>query len=230
MGLSLQFLTNVTRRMPAVIAAQLRAEGFDIRDHEVQTAMTCCAEYLSSRPGASCHLLVPEAMRPLFDGLNIDDETPDFVVIADIGEGFNFANLNRAFLMLRRGADLVVPQKNLFWFDVSGPKLDSGSFLLGLEAASGKQALVTGKPSAAFFQRALWRAQCRADQVLVIGDDVSTDIRGARALGARSVLLGTGKYRSGDETHPQDSPDHFLSDLSGLSDLLLSLTRGEPRP
>lgn len=31
MGLSLQFLTNVTRRMPAVIAAQLRAEGFDIR-------------------------------------------------------------------------------------------------------------------------------------------------------------------------------------------------------
>lgn len=219
-GLQLQFLTNTTGRMPGAIAADLRTLGFAVEDAEVQTAMTCCAEYLRAQPDVRCHLLVPAAMRGLFDMIVEDDERPDIVVIADIGEEFNFHVLNRAFLMLRAGAALVVPQKNLFWFDSDGPKLDSGAFLLGLEAASGRQALVTGKPSPAFFERAMQRTGCAPAEVLVIGDDLTTDVRGARAAGAFSALVATGKYRPGDELDQADRPHAFIRDLTGLPALL----------
>lgn len=219
-GFSVRFLTNITGRKPALIAAELQEHGLAIEGHEIQTATTACVEYLQSRPGITCHLIVPPAVQSMFEGIATDDREPDVVVISDIGEQFNFQVLNRAFLMLRAGAELVAPQKGLFWFDHDGPKLDCGSFIVGLEAATGKEAIVTGKPAELFFQRALAHVRCRADEVLVIGDDVGTDVRGAAAIGATSVLVGTGKYTPGAESTGATRPDHFLASLELLPGLL----------
>jgi HAD superfamily hydrolase (TIGR01458 family) len=222
-GLALRFLTNITGREPASIAAELKQQGFAIESHEIQTATTACVEYLKSRPGLTCHLIVPSAIRPLFNGIAIDDQNPYVVVIGDIGAQFNFEILNRAFLMLRAGAELVAPQKGLFWFDRDGPKLDCGSFIVGLEAASGKTAIVTGKPAELFFERALAHVGCRADEALVIGDDVSTDVLGAARIGAHSALVGTGKYTPGAELSEGGRPDYFLPTLTQLPTLLDAL-------
>lgn len=91
---------------------------------------------------------------------------------------------------------------------------------MGLEAATGREAVVTGKPSRTFFERALERAACTAAQTLVVGDDVGTDMRGARAVGAASALVATGKYLGGDEARAEDRPDHFLRSLGELARLL----------
>jgi HAD superfamily hydrolase (TIGR01458 family) len=220
LGLAVRFLTNTTSRGPAQIASDLRSRGFVIEEDEIQTAATACVEYLKSRPGITCHLIMPSSVRPMFDGIATDEREPDVVVICDIGEHFNFQVLNEAFLMLRAGAELVAPQKGLFWFDQDGPKLDCGSFIVGLEAATGKEATVTGKPSALFFQRALARVGCSASEALIVGDDINTDVLGARRVGARSLLVGTGKYTSGAELGDAIRPDYFLPTLEQLPQLL----------
>jgi len=219
-GLVVRFLTNTTSRGADQIAAELQSLGLTIEGDEIQTATTVCVEYLKSRPGITCHLIVPASIRPVFDGIAINEKEPDVVVISDIGEQFNFQVLNQAFLMLRAGAELVVPQKGLFWFDRDGPKLDCGSFIVGLEAATGKEATVTGKPSELFFQRALTHAGCRANEALIIGDDISTDVLGAKRVGARSLLVGTGKYTLGAERNNAIRPDYFLPTLEQLPRLL----------
>lgn len=224
-GLAVRFLTNITGRSPDLIAADLQSQGLAIEGQEIQTATTACVEYLQSRPGITCHLIVPPSVRPMFDGIAIDDQAPDVVVISDIGEQFNFQVLNRAFLMLRTGADLVAPQKGLFWFDHDGPKLDCGSFIVGLEAATGKEATVTGKPAELFFQRALAHVGCRADQALVIGDDVGTDVLGAARIGATSVLVGTGKYTPDAQSTGPVQPNHFMPTLEQLPQLLATFGR-----
>ncbi|VTU34555.1 Ribonucleotide monophosphatase NagD [Variovorax sp. PBL-H6] len=222
-GIAMRFLTNITGRGPELIAAELQRQGLPIEGHEIQTATTACVEYLKSRPGMTCHLIVPPSVRPMFDGVAIDDQEPDVVVISDIGEQFNFQVLNRAFLMLRAGAELVVPQKGLFWFDHDGPKLDCGSFIVGLEAATGKEATVTGKPAELFFHRALAHVDCRANETLVIGDDLGTDVLGAARIGAASALVGTGKYAPGAERTGPVRPDYFLPTLELLPRLLSTL-------
>jgi inorganic pyrophosphatase len=220
LGMQVRFLTNITARTPACIAADLSAAGIAVAAEEVQTATTVCVAMLRKRAGVRCHLMVPPEVLPMFDGIVRDDRHPDVVVISDIGEQFDFHTLNRAFLMLREGAELIALQKNLFWFHADGPRLDCGAFVLALEAAARTRATVTGKPSQVFFDSALAGLDCVREQVLVVGDDISTDVAGASAAGLRTVLVGTGKYADGQTTHPDCQATHFIDSVKGLPDLL----------
>jgi HAD superfamily hydrolase (TIGR01458 family) len=223
LGMAVRFLTNTTGRTEAAIATELSRLGIPADPTEVQTATSACVAMLKSRPGVRCHLMVPPAVLPMFDGIERDDVQPDVVVISDIGEGFDFASLNRAFLMLRAGAELVALQKNLYWFDADGVRLDCGAFVLGLEAASNKTATVTGKPSRLFFDIALAAVGCRPEEALVIGDDLSTDVGGGHEAGMRTALVATGKYADGQVSHATYKEESLLPSVADLPQLLAKL-------
>jgi len=220
-GLAVRFLTNITGRTPAMICAELRGMGFALSEHEIHTATGACVEYLHERPAVRCRLVVPAAVLPMFDGIARDEIQPEVIVIGDVGSGFNYELLNALFRQLRGGAELVALHKGVFWMAADGPRLDAGAFILGLEAATGKQALVMGKPSPVFFTKAFDALGVAPADALVIGDDVSADVQGARKVGARCALVGTGKYRPGDEDR-EPRPDHFLGSLDQLPALLAS--------
>ncbi|RMN31847.1 HAD-super family hydrolase, sub family IIA [Pseudomonas coronafaciens pv. zizaniae] len=193
-GLRLQLLTNTTAKMPEALAEELCHAGIQVDPDEIQTATTACLGYLQQHSQLKCHLVVPDSIIAAFSGIATDDSSPDVVVISDIGEAFDYATLNRCFRMLRGGARLIALQKNLFWFDRDGERLDCGAFIVGLEAAARVQALVMGKPSPLFFEAALRRLDTCGSRTLVVGDDVLTDCAGAKAVGASSLLVRTGKY------------------------------------
>ena len=218
-GLAVRFLTNITGRTPAMLCAELRGMGFAVSEHEIHTATSACVEYLRERPASRCRLVVPTAVLPMFDGIARDETQPQLIVVADVGSEFNYELLNGLFRQLRDGAELVALHKGLFWIAADGPRLDAGAFILGLEAASGKQALVMGKPSPVFFTQAFDVLGVAPGEALVIGDDVSADVQGARSVGARCALVGTGKYRPGDEQR-EPRPDHFLPTLDRFRVLL----------
>lgn len=219
-GLEVRFLTNITGQTAQTIAAKLLALGIAAEAAEIQTATTVCVALLAARPGVRCHLMVPPKVMPMFDAIVQDDIAPAVVVVSDIGDGFTFAALNRAFQMLRNGADLMALQKNMFWFDADGIKLDCGPFVLALEAASGKTATVTGKPSPVFFERALASLACERHEVLIVGDDLGTDIAGGNQVGVRTALVGTGKFADGQRTSTHWKADHFLASIADLPQLI----------
>ncbi|RTQ32915.1 HAD-IIA family hydrolase [Variovorax gossypii] len=215
-GLAVRLLTNISARLPHHIAAGLRAGGILVPEDAIQTAGMACSAHIRGQPGASCHLLVPDAMAGLFEGIRRDDRQPDFVVVGDVAERFDYALLNDVFRMLRDGARLVVPHRNLYWFDGEGPaRLDAGAFIVGLEAAAGQTAVVTGKPSPVFFQAALDAVGVTADEALVVGDDLLTDIEGARASGIASVLVRTGKGET-PRASEAAAPSAELQSIAGL--------------
>lgn len=222
-GIAVRFLTNTTARTPADIAAGLSSLGIPAQAADIQTPVTVCLALLAARPGVRCHLMLPPPVIGMFDdvvGIVRDDSNPELVVIGDMGERFDYATLNRAFLMLRAGAGLIALQKNLYWFAAEGARLDCGAFVLALEAASGVTAQVAGKPSREFFKTALAAVGCLPEQVLIVGDDVATDIAGGNAAGARTVLVGTGKFadngQRGEETYFIDSVQRLPALLAKL--------------
>lgn len=221
-GIAVRLLTNISARLPRQIRRELQNCGIDVDEACIQTAGLACASYIRRTPGASCHLLLPEAMETLFDGVRRDDVAPAFVVVGDVAERFDYTLLNRVFQMLHGGARLVVPHRNLYWFDGQGPpRLDAGAFILGLEAAAGMPAVVTGKPSPVFFQSALDALGVQAHEALVVGDDRATDIAGARAAGLASVLVHTGKGGT-PAGEGAAVPDHQIPGIAHL----LSMLRG----
>jgi 4-nitrophenyl phosphatase len=68
----------------------------------------------------------------------------------------------------------------------------AGALLAAIEAASGRQPVVVGKPSPLLFEIAAGRMDIPAASILVVGDRLETDIAGGQAFGARTALVLTG--------------------------------------
>ena len=215
----LRFLTNTTAKTPEMLRAQMQTMGFDIYENEIINATYACLQYLRAQPNVSCHFMVDDAVKAFFKEIPIDDEAPDYVVVGDYGEGFDFQSLNHTFRLLMDGAELLALQKGLYWFSSEGMFLDCGAFVTLLEAASDKTAKVMGKPSETFFKLVLESLQRFPGEVIVVGDDITSDIVGAQTMGMLSILVKTGKFKPRQLENPVAKPTWVLESVSDLTQL-----------
>lgn len=219
-GLAVAFCTNTTRMPRRVLAGRLATFGIPVPPHQIVTAPAAAAAWLGTEKIRRVALYVADATREDFAGLSFDDAGPEAVVLGDLAAGWTFDVLNRAFRQVLAGARLVALQRNRYWRTAEGLSLDAGPFVAALEYATGTAATVVGKPSAAFFALAVATLGVPREQVVVVGDDATTDVQGARVAGLRAVLVRTGKYRSGDE----DAAPGADAVLDSIADLPVILT------
>lgn len=195
-GLPFLLLTNTTRTARAALLERLAAAGLVVEPEALLTPAILAREWLVHE-GRRPLLLIHLGLRADFSG--VDESAPDAVVVGDAGEGFTYAALNAAFRLLMEGAPLVSLSGSRYFREGGELFLDAGPFVRLLEEAAGCRALSLGKPGAAFFRHAVARLGVPAEAVVMIGDDVQSDVLGARAAGLQAMLVRTGKYRPGDE-------------------------------
>ncbi len=214
-GVPLRFVTNSTMRSRASLAERLRGFGVQATEEEILNPVAVAAHYLRER-GASAYLLVLDDAMAEFEGVRFERETPDFVVVGDLGDAWTYERLNHAFrLLLERQTGFIALGKSRYWRAADGLRLDSGPFVAGLEFATGRYALVMGKPQRAFFEQALAMLGLPPERVAMIGDDIDVDVAGARNAGLVGALVKTGKFR------PEDLakgvwPDYVFPSLASL--------------
>ena len=197
-GIPVRFLTNTTSLSRHMVAAKLSALGFDADADEVYTPTRAAGEYLR-QAGASAWLLVHEAALHDFDNVRRDEERPDAVVVGDLGPGWTFDKLNRAFrLVVERGAKLVGLGRTRYWRTPEGLTLDAGPFVAALEYATGTRAVVFGKPEPEIFRAVVNDLQRSPQKIAMLGDDIVTDVDAAMRAGLFGVLVKTGKFRQSD--------------------------------
>lgn len=216
-GFRLVFLTNTTRTPRRTLVAKMQALGLDVRDQELLTAPGATMNLVRSR-GLHPHWIVHADLR---DEVGPDAAEPDAVVLGDAGHGFDYAQLNTAFRLILRGLPFIAMARNRHFKEADGLSLDMGAFVAGLEYSTGVKAEITGKPAAAFFQAALDTAGVRADEAIMIGDDLRDDIGGAQAAGIAGVLVRTGKYSAADEHNPDIRPAAIEDDFARFAERLL---------
>ena len=85
-----------------------------------------------------------------------------------------------------------------YWRAEDGLRLDAAPFVKALEHASGREAIVLGKPSTEFYSSALDRLGCDASDTIMIGDDIRGDIEASQNTGIRGLLVRTGKFQLAD--------------------------------
>lgn len=203
-GVKLLFLTNTTSRPRGAIVDKLAGFGIDVSAEEILTPPLAARAWLEQQRLARVALFVPEATAAEFAGLEVlpgeAEQGADAVVVGDLGDGWTFAELNRAFrlLMAQPQPALVALGMTRYWRAPDGLRLDTAPFVVALEHAAGVEAVVLGKPSAEFFEAALHRVGARAEDSFMIGDDVRTDVGGSQAAGIRGLLVRTGKFQMRD--------------------------------
>jgi HAD superfamily hydrolase (TIGR01458 family) len=217
-----RLLTNTTAYPQAKFGAVLRDNGFPFADDEILTASVLAGAWLrAERPGARV-FLVGDAQPEDLAGVELvgADEGPDLVLVSGADESFCFETFNTVLSLLRGGADLAAMHRNLFWMTRRGERLDAGAYLLGLEAATGLEAVVLGKPAASSFRAGLDSLGVSADRTLMVGDDVQNDVLAAQALGITGVLVRTGKFRDDQLARASGTPDLIVDSICDVPALL----------
>jgi len=215
------FVTNTTSRGRDALAAKLARFGIPASPSEIMTPCEAAADWLRSEEAASVALFLRPAARPAFEGLDLLPEDAesgaDYVVIGDLASAWDFATLNRAFRLLHANpeATLIALGMTRYWKAADGISLDVAPFVAALEHATGRKALVLGKPAAEFFQAAADRLSVPSREVLMVGDDIETDVAGAQLAGMPAALVRTGKFRELDLAGPV-KPDVVLDSVAEL--------------
>ena len=219
-GLALRFATNTTRRPRSALVQALSVLGIPAEASDLVTAPRAAAAWLAAHGVRRVSLHMSGETVTEFADFALDDHTPDAVVVGDLGPGWTFERLNRAFRQLQAGAQLMALQKNRYWQTEDGLTLDAGPFVAALEYATGQEATVAGKPSTAFFTGAADAMGLPPADLVVVGDDIDSDVRGAMAAGARGVLVRTGKFRDSDLAGPGRAPNAVIDSIAELATLL----------
>ncbi len=194
-GIRLCFLTNTTRKSRRVILDRLIGMGLDIRGEELLTPSRAALDWLAVER-RKAHLLIHPNLREDFAG--VEDGPEAAVVIGDAAEGFTYEALNECFRLIVAGAPFLALARNRYFRESNGLSLDMGAYVVGLEYATGREAITLGKPARAFFEAALSIVGTNAKNAVMIGDDVEADVNGAIAAELRGILVQTGKYSEKD--------------------------------
>jgi ribonucleotide monophosphatase NagD (HAD superfamily) len=125
--------------------------------------------------------------------------------------------MQEAFEYLMAGAALIALSRDRYWLREDQLVLDAGPFVAGLEFASGRSALVAGKPSPAFYAAALRSLGLDTPgAAAMVGDDIWSDVQGAQRAGLQGWLVRTGKYRQAVLTDSGVKPDRILDSVAAL--------------
>lgn len=207
----LKFITNTTRRPRRRIVEDLARLGLGASSEDVFTPASMARDDLARRNLAPFLITHPD-LREDFAGLESGEG--EAVVVGDAGEFFTYDLLNQAYRKIIHGAEFLALAKNRNFLDRDRElSLDAGPFVAALEYASGRTAVVLGKPASAFFLRAVESLGCAANEAAMIGDDAEADVGGAMAAGLKGVLVRTGKYRPGQEDQLPVRPTLVADDL-----------------
>ncbi|KAH0786351.1 pyridoxal phosphate phosphatase [Histomonas meleagridis] len=100
---------------------------------------------------------------------------------------------------------------------------DALPIIMALETSSGKKAVILGKPSEQMIFPLEKSTKMERSEMVMVGDNLFTDIKFAKNIGARSVLVMTGVTSKDDLLKVTDScytPDYVIESVALIPDLI----------
>jgi len=223
-GVPYLFLTNNATRTPEQYAMHLADLGLEphpspdrfITSGEVTVRwlrrnLPATARILVVGESALCKMIAAQG----FELVEGDVHGVDAVVVS-IDRTFSYDKLKDAALAIRNGARFIGTNPDVTHPTPEGLFPGTGSILAAVEAASGIRPLVMGKPHRPPFDEALRSLGLPAENTLMIGDRLETDIVGATKAGmCTALVLGGASSESDLETSPT-KPDLVFGDIRAL--------------
>jgi HAD superfamily hydrolase (TIGR01458 family) len=240
------FLSNTSKTSRSELADVLRSLGFEDAfgggpiEAAMLTSLSAAREVVEASRRSPLLLLSDDAavefaslegsvLGPRLGDEPCDVSGCDSVVVGLSPERLTYHGLDAAFQVVQRGGGIIATHVGTHQRGADGLlHLGPGPFVTGLvSACPGARVEVVGKPSAGFFDTALYMLsrQCgrpvERGEVAMVGDDAVQDVKGACDLGMVGVLVRTGKYREGDEGKAPGLV--YASVVEFVEDLLLTM-------
>jgi NagD protein len=224
-GTPFLFLTNNSAPTAEDLAVRLRHLGIQgLSARHFYTSALNAADFLSETdPGCTAFVIGEGGLLTALHEHKIANDaiSPRYVVV---GEGTStLEKLAKAHECIEKGARLLITNPDN-WCPVSSEKTrpGAGATAAFLEASAGRRAYYLGKPNGYMFHRARRKlseiALNEPEQVVMIGDTMETDIRGAVEAGMQSFLVLTGSTQLENVGDYVYQPTRILESVADLVD------------
>jgi 4-nitrophenyl phosphatase len=219
-------VTNNTTETPTHYWRRLYNLGVDLSPKQVMTAAAATIDYLQREypPGTHIYVIGEAALRKViraagFKVAQHSRRTVDVVVVGGDSR-LTYTKLKNAVFHIRDGAAFIGTNPDLLVPTEEGLVPEAGTTLAALQAATGVQPIVIGKPTEYLFALALARLNSRPEETAMVGDRLETDILGAQRVGLRSILVTTGADNAQSIITKRITPDAVVSALPELIEKL----------
>jgi 4-nitrophenyl phosphatase len=221
----LYFLTNNSTRSRSEFVRRLSDLGIACAAQQLITSGYAAAKYIRDQYPASRVYVIGE--QGLTDELReqhltICEDDCDCVLVG-LDKAFSYAKLHKALQFLLRGAVFIATNTDPFLVTSTGIKPGAGAIVAAIETASGKHPIVTGKPSRFMSELILSMVNVKPHEILIVGDNLATDILMGIESGMRTALVLTGASTENDIEASSIRPDIVVDSLAELPQALLSL-------
>jgi NagD protein len=223
-GVPFLFLTNNSQRTRRDVATKLQRMGIAAGEEHVFTCAMATARFLAQQKPHGTAFVIGEGglLTALHsNGYAIVDRDPDYVVIGE-GRTVTFEMVEAALNMIMNGAKLIATNLDPNCPTQSGTRPGCGAIVAMLEAASGLRAFSVGKPSPVMMRGARKELGLAADQTIVIGDTMETDIIGGVQIGYKTILVLSGGTRRNDLSRYAYRPEKIVDSIAALEPAALA--------
>jgi HAD superfamily hydrolase (TIGR01459 family) len=240
-GRSWFIVTNDASKLPATAAARFQRFGLPAEASRIITSGLLLGPHFTQAGlvGRRCAVLGPADSaryvedaggvvvppQEAFDVLVIGDESgPPFIdwVDAALSSLFRAIDAGRAIHLVVPNPDLIYPGGSGFGFAAGTvATMFEGALALRYPARADLRFVRLGKPNAPIFEEAKRRAG--SSRLVMVGDTLETDIKGARAAGLDAVWIETGVTA----TIPAATPPHLRPTwrMAGLAPVAQEMAR-----
>jgi HAD superfamily hydrolase (TIGR01450 family) len=223
-GIPVRFVTNNASRTPEAVSVALGKLGIDVEPDEVDTSAQAGADIVAAHTGDHDAVLVvgAEALATEVACRGRTTTRCDDGQVGAVVQGFSeevgWRELAEACMAIRAGALWVACNVDATLPTERGLLPGNGSLVAALRMATGTAPRVAGKPGEALMRRS--REKAGGGRPLVIGDRLETDIAGAAAVCADSLLVLSGVTTAADLLVAQRNqrPRYVVEDLGGLAE------------
>ena len=226
-------MTNNSTKSPQDYSKKLSNAGVNIRSENIITSSTITAQYLCENfPDSSVFVIGQRGIIDALEEKNIFpltdlSQTAGVVVVAGDYD-LTYEKLKNAILYIQRGASFIGTNPDLLVPTEEGLVPECGTTIAAIEAATGKKALVIGKPNKYMFDLAIKIIDAQHSQTAIVGDRMSTDIVGGINAGIATILIETGVDNKETISESAEQPDLIVKDFYELISIWEKVIMNDP--
>jgi 4-nitrophenyl phosphatase len=224
-GVAVCFCSNNPTKTPAEYVHRLGGMGIEADESEILPASTVTRDYLRDRnPNDPTYLLgsdsLGEYLRESGQRL-VDDPREADVFVASWDDRFDYGHMREALVGIDEQTVFLGTDPDRTIPTAEGLVPGSGAIIGAVARTVGREPeRVLGKPSPEAAEDALGRLGVPAEDCLVVGDRLDTDLRMGADHGMSTALVLTGVSARADAADSDVDPDAVLDSLAELPTLL----------
>ena len=224
--IDIAIVTNISRNPKDVVLAKLQSMGISIQPNELYTSGSTTASIIKDNyTDPRCFVISEWGLKKDLEdsGIYISNNDANIVVVG-ANRNLTYRELNHGMRLVLNDAELICSGTTQFFKGTHNS--DTGYFIgesaiaQAISHATGKSIRYIGKPFPEIFNQVLSDFNVTNNEVVMIGDTLNSDIRGANSLGITSILTTNDRIIDINSIPNDDRPDYSVKNIKELYEKL----------